>query len=118
VGLGITEGTLGLGASGGYRWLRWALVPHVGLAVELTGLRQSFRRDREEELQDTFGVPPLAPREVLGVAAGPVAGVEVPLPGQAFALVQGQLLLRYLPSEKQPPVRAAALVSAGAGWRF
>jgi hypothetical protein len=118
VGLDIAEGALGVGASGGYRWLEWALVPHVGLAVELTGLRQSFRRDREEEIQDAFGVSALAPRQALGVGAGPVAGLEVPLPGQSFALVQGQVLLRYLPSERQSPVRAAALVSAGAGWRF
>jgi hypothetical protein len=118
VGLGITERTLGLGASGGYRWLEWALVPHVGLALELTGLRQSFLRDREAEIQDTFGVSTLEPRQALGVGAGPVAGLEVPLPGQGFALVQGQLLLRYLPSEAQASVRGAALVSAGAGWRF
>jgi hypothetical protein len=118
VALDITERSLGLGVAGGYRWLEWALVPHVGLAVELTGLRQSFHRDREEEIQRTFGVPPLAPREALAVAAGPVAGVEIPLPGHAFALVQAQLLLRHLPAEQQPALRGAALLSAGAGWRF
>jgi hypothetical protein len=118
VALDITEHALGLGAAGGYRWLDGALVPHVGLSVELTGLRQDFRRDREEEIQDTFGLPPLAPRRALGVALGPTAGVEVPLPGQAFLLLQGQLLLRYLPSGQQLPVDAAAFASLGAGWRF
>ncbi len=120
VALDISESALGVGASGGYRWLQWALVPHVGLSVELTGLRQTLRRDREEEIQETFGVPPLPPRHSLGVAVGPVAGVEVPLPAQAFALVQGQVLLRYLPSAnpEQSSVRPGAFVSAGAGWRF
>jgi hypothetical protein len=118
VALDITERSLGVGASGGYRWLQWALVPHVGVSVEVSGLRQGFRRDREDEIQDTFDVPPLAPRSVLGVAVGPVAGVEVPLPGQAFALVQGQVLLRYLPSASQSSLRPGAFVSAGAGWRF
>jgi hypothetical protein len=45
-------------------------------------------------------------------------GLEVPLPGQAFALVQGQVLLRYLPSGQELPVDAAAFASVGAGWRF
>ena len=103
---------------GGYRWLEWALVPHVGLGVELTALEQRLRRDREEEIQDTFGVPPLPPHRTLGVAVGPVAGVEVPLPGQAFALLHAQVLVRYLPSKDQPSLRPAALVSMGAGWRF
>ncbi|MBZ4416834.1 hypothetical protein [Myxococcus sp. RHSTA-1-4] len=120
VGLDISEGALGLGAAAGYRWLEWALVPQVGLSVEVTGLRQSFRRDREEDIQDTMDRPALAPRHALGVAAGPVVGVEVPLPGPAFALVQGQLLVRYLPppSESVPPLRLTPLASAGAGFRF
>lgn len=120
VGLGITEGALGLGASAGYRWMEWALVPQVGLSVELTGLKQSFRRDREDAIQEELGLPALAPRHALGVAAGPVVGVEVPLPGPAFALLQGQLLVRYLPpsSEGVAPLRLAPLASAGAGFRF
>jgi hypothetical protein len=120
VGLDITEGALGLGASAGYRWMEWALVPHLGLSVELTGLRQSFQRDREEDIQDTLGLPALAPRRALGVAAGPVVGLEVPLPGPAFALIQGQLLVRYLPpaGEHVAPLRLAPLATAGAGFRF
>jgi hypothetical protein len=92
----------------------------VGVSVELTGLRQSFQRDREEDIQDTLGVLPLASRSALGVAAGPVVGLEVPLPGPTFALLQGQLLVRYLPpsSEGVAPLRLAPLVSAGAGFRF
>ena len=93
-------------------------MPYVGLGVELTGLEQQLRREREEEIEDTFDVPPLPPHRTLGVGLGPIAGVEVPLPGQAFALLQGQLLLRYLPSKEQPALLPAGLVSAGAGWRF
>ncbi|WP_108076115.1 caspase family protein [Vitiosangium sp. GDMCC 1.1324] len=118
VALDITERALGLGVSAGYRWMEWALVPHLGLSVELTGMRQSLHRDAEDEIQDNFGAAPLAPRQALGVAVGPVVGVEIPLWGHSFALVQGQLLLRYLPSEQQPSVRPGGLVSAGAGWRF
>jgi hypothetical protein len=118
VGLEVSERTLGAGMAGGYRWLDWALVPHVGLGLELTGLEQRLRRDREEEIQETFGVPPLPPRRVLGVALGPIVGLEVPLPGHAFALLQAQVLLRHLPSEEQSSLRPGALVSAGAGWRF
>jgi len=119
VGLDITESALGLGASVGYRWMEWALVPQVGLSVEFTGLRQSFRRDREEAIQE-LGLPPLSSRHALGVAAGPVVGVEVPLPGAAFALLQGQLLVRYLPpsSEGVAPLRLAPLAGAGVGFRF
>lgn len=117
VELQVRERALGAGIAGGYRWLEWALVPYVGLGLELTGVEQRLRRDREDELQDTFG-DPLPPRRALGAAVGPVAGVEVPLPGQAFALLQGQLLLRYLPSDDQPTLRPAALLAAGAGWRF
>ncbi|MFP2909225.1 hypothetical protein ACLESD_30130, partial [Pyxidicoccus sp. 3LFB2] len=114
------ERRLGLGASAGYRWLEWALVPHVGLSVELTGLRQSFLRDREEDIQDTMDARALAPRSALGVAVGPVVGLEVPLPGPTFALIQGQLLVRYLPpsSEGVAPLRLAPLASAGVGFRF
>ncbi len=118
VGLDISERSFGVGVSGGYRWMQWALVPHLGLSVELTGLEQTFRRDNEDLIQDVFGVSALAPRRALGVAVGPVAGVEIPLVSQAFVLVQGQLLLRYLPSEQRSPMGMGAFVSAGAGWRF
>ncbi|MCP3141830.1 caspase family protein [Pyxidicoccus xibeiensis] len=119
-GLDIREGALGLGLSAGYRWMEWALVPQVGLSLELTGLRQSFRRDREDDIQGTLGLPALASRNTLGVAAGPVVGVEVPLPGPTFALVQGQLLVRYLPpaNERVPPLRLAPSAMLGAGYRF
>ncbi|MDY7231873.1 caspase family protein [Hyalangium rubrum] len=117
VELQVRERALGAGVAGGYRWLSWALVPHVGLGLELTGVEQRLRRDREEEIQDTVGEP-LPTRRALGVGVGPLLGVEVPLPGQAFALLQGQVLLRYLPSQEQSALRPAALLSAGAGWRF
>lgn len=118
VELEVRERALGAGVTAGYRWLEWALVPYVGLGVELTGLEQRLRREREEEIEDTFGVEPLPPRRALGLGLGPIAGVEVPLPGQAFALLQAQLFLRYLPSAEQPALLPAAFVSAGAGWRF
>jgi hypothetical protein len=114
----VRERALGAGVAAGYRWLDWALVPYVGLGVELTGLEQRLRREREEEIGDTFDVEPLPPQRALGVGVGPVVGVEVPLPARAFALVQGQVLLRYLPSTEQPVLLPAAFVSAGAGWRF
>ncbi|HEX5750728.1 MAG TPA: hypothetical protein VFZ09_31165 [Archangium sp.] len=118
VGLEVRERALGAGVAAGYRWLEWALVPYVGLGVELTVLEQQLRREREKEIGDTFDVEPLRPRRTLGVGVGPLVGVEVPLPARAFALVQGQVLLRYLPSTEQPVLLPAAFVSVGAGWRF
>ena len=117
IALGIEERTLGLGVSAGYRWLRWSLVPQVGLGVELLGLEQRLTRDREQELEDTFGAR-LPPRRALGVGLGPVVGLEVPLPAQAFLLAQGQLLVRRLPAEAGPALRPAVSASIGAGWRF
>lgn len=117
IGLGVQERALGVGAFAGYRWLRWSVVPQVGLGVELSGLQQRITRDREEELGLTYGTP-LPTRRALGVALGPVAGLEVPLPAQAFLLAQGQLLVRRLPAESGSSLRPAATASVGAGWRF
>jgi hypothetical protein len=117
IALGVQERTLGLGVSAGYRWLRWSLVPQVGLGVELLGLEQRLTRDREAELEDTFGTR-LPTRHTMGVGLGPVAGLEIPLPAQAFLLAQGQLLVRRLPAESGPALRPAASASVGAGWRF
>jgi hypothetical protein len=117
IALGVDERALGLGLSAGYRWLRWSVVPQVGLGMELSGLQQRMTRDREEELGQTYGTP-LPTRRALGVALGPVVGLEVPLPAQAFLLAQGQLLVRRLPAESGPALRPAASASVGAGWRF
>ena len=70
--------------------------------VELLAMEQRITRDREGESEDTFGVHALPTRRTLGVALGPVAGLEVPLPAQAFLLAQGQLLLRRLPRAERP----------------
>ncbi|HLL56073.1 MAG TPA: hypothetical protein VK447_21100 [Myxococcaceae bacterium] len=121
VELDIREHALTGGLSAGYRWLSWALVPHLGLSVEVTGVEQRLRRAQEEQIQETFGVGPLPPRRTLGVAGGAVAGLEVPLPAQGFLLVQGQVLLRFLPSadgKLLSSLHPSGLVSAGAGWRF
>ena len=101
IGLGVQERALGLGVSAGYRWLRWSLVPQVGVGVELLGLEQRLTRDREDEVSDTYGGP-LPPRRTLGVGLGPVVGLEVPLPAQAFLLAQAQLLVRQLPRARDP----------------
>ncbi|MBF5041649.1 hypothetical protein FGE12_04560 [Aggregicoccus sp. 17bor-14] len=113
VGLGVQERALGLGASAGYRWLRWTLVPQLGVGVELLALQQRFTRDREEA-----AAAPLPSRRALGLGVGPVAGLEVPLPAQAFLLAQAQLLVRQLPAESGPSLRPAASAQLGAGWRF
>ena len=120
VELTVSERRLSAGLSGGYRWLRWPIVPHVGASLELTGVEQALRRSREEELQRTFGVGPLPPRRALGLGAGAVAGVEIPLRGDAFALAQGQLLVSSIPSAaaEGSSVRPAATAWAGLGWRL
>jgi hypothetical protein len=118
--LTVSERALGLGASVGYRWMEWTVVPQLGLSVELSGVEQSFWRDQEEAIREVLGQPGLPARRALGLGVGPVAGLEVPLAGQAFALVQGQLLVRHLPSESPgvPPLRLAPSASAALGWRF
>lgn len=120
VGLGIDERRLGGGLAAGYRWLEWPVVPHLGIAVELTGVEQRLRRDREGELQATFGLPPLPTRRALGVGGGLVVGLEVPLRGSAFAVVQGQLGAAALPALDAggTVVRPAAAASGGLGWRL
>jgi hypothetical protein len=116
VELRVDERRLGAGLSAGHRWLAWALVPQLGVSVELTGVEQRIRRSREDEIQDTFGVGPLPPRRALGVAAGPVAGVEIPFRGDVFGLVQGQLLFNAIPSTDTR--RSVATAWAGLGWRL
>lgn len=116
VDLRVDERRLGAGLAGGYRFLEWPVVPHLGVAVEVTGVEQRIRRDREREIQDAFGTGPLPPRRALGVAGGLVAGLEVPLPAAAFLWLEGRALAGALPAERgASPATAAAW--AGIGWR-
>lgn len=118
VELRVDERRLGAGLSGGYRWLSWPVVPQLGLAVEVTGVEQRIRRSREDEIRDTFGVGPLPPRRALGAGAGVVGGFEIPFRGNAFGLVQAQLLLTALPAADgaRSPWQASAW--GGLGWRL
>jgi hypothetical protein len=119
VELSVDERRLGVGLAGGYRWLAWPVVPHLGASLELTGVEQRFARDREDEIQDTFGVGPLPARRALGVAGGLVGGVEIPITGRVFGLAQGQLLVGAFPSEDGgTSVEPAAAASIGMGWRL
>jgi uncharacterized caspase-like protein len=120
VELRIDERRLGAGLSAGYRWLEWPIVPHLGVSLELTGVEQRIRRSREDEIQDTFGVGPLPPRRALGFGGGVVGGVEIPVRGDVFALVQGQLLASTLPSTdaRGSAFRPTATAWCGLGWRL
>ncbi len=95
VRLDITERSMALGLSAGYRWLSWPVIPHVGLGLELAGMEQSFLRDREEELR-RVGHGPLAKQRAVSPAVGLVVGAEVPLPGPMFSLVQVRAGGRHL----------------------
>jgi hypothetical protein len=118
--LDITERRISAGVSGGYRWLEWAIVPHLGLSFELTGIEQRVTRDREQEIRETFGVGAVPPRRALALGVGVVAGVEIPIEDALFALVQGQALLTAVPlaEDASSSMQPVALVSAGLGWRF
>jgi hypothetical protein len=119
VALGVDERRLGVGLSAGWRWLAWAVVPHLGASLELTAVEQRFERDGEDQIQDTFGVGSLPERRALGVAGGVVAGVEIPISGRAFGLAQGQLLVGAFPSgDGGSSVEPAAAASIGMGWRL
>jgi hypothetical protein len=119
-GVGTTTGEqdLALGAAGGLRWLELPVIPYAGLAVELRLLRQSPARNHQALLGRVFGAEPLPVRYVLGLAAGPVAGLEVPLPARLFALAQLRLLGRWLRVEGGAALSLGADVWVGAGLRF
>ena len=118
VELRIDERRLTAGLSAGYRWLSWPVVPQLGLSLELTGLEQRVERGREDEIRDTFGVGRLPVRRALGLSGGVVGGFEIPLRGDAFALLQGQAALSSLPSAERDGLRPSAAFWFGMGWRL
>jgi hypothetical protein len=118
VDLRVEERRLGLALSAGHRWLEWPVVPHLGLALELTGVEQQIRRSREEEIQGTFGTGPLPIRRALGLAGGVTAGLEIPLPPPGFLWAEGRLLVSTLPTEGAAASRTTRSVWAGLGWRL
>lgn len=117
VDLRVEERRLGAALSAGYRWLEWPVVPHLGLALELTGVEQRIRRSREQEIQETFGTGPLPVRRALGLAGGVTAGLEIPLAASAFLWAEGRLLLTALPTEAAAS-RTTRSAWAGLGWRL
>lgn len=118
VALEISERSLSFEAAAGYRHLAWPVVAHVGLAAEVGGYAQSFVRDAEEEIQRNFGVGPLPDRTALSLGAGPFIGAELPLAGNAFAMLEARLLVRHLPSTSQPAWLLQPRASLLAGYRF
>lgn len=118
VDLRVDERRLGAALSAGYRWLEWPVVPHLGIALELTGVEQRIRRSREQEIQDTFGTGPPPVRRALGIAGGVTAGLEIPLPPPAFLWTEGRLLLTALPTEAAVASRTTLGFWAGLGWRL
>jgi hypothetical protein len=118
IDLTTTEASSTLDVSGGYRWIFSALIAHAGLSVEMVGLDQISVRDREQEIQQVFGQGPLPARLVLGFSLGPVAGMTIPLPANAFVLAQASGLVRFLPAENQPQWTFGLRVYVGAGVKF
>ncbi len=89
VQLRISERTVLSEISGGYRYLRWPVVPYVGLGLRWWLVDQSFIRENEAQLQRVFGVSALPNRTANGLGPSLTLGVEIPLPWRLTALLQG-----------------------------
>jgi hypothetical protein len=117
VGLAVAELDVALALSGGYRWFIGPLTPYLGLEVGAQGLRQSFRRADEAELQ-ADGYPGIPPAWSLAVAAGPSVALEVPLGSRFFALMSAEGLLQYLRVDDGPSWTSVLRAEARLGVRF
>ncbi|MFZ5441250.1 MAG: caspase family protein [Myxococcota bacterium] len=118
VALSIAETGLSLRAEGGFRVLSLPVVPVFGLTAGGRLLHQARSRDEQALLGEVMGTPPLAPLATLGVDVGPLAGVELPLGERFLAQARATGLLRWLPSQEQPPVTFAVEGSLLVGVRF
>jgi hypothetical protein len=110
------EGSLGV--AGGYRWLSLPFIPFAGLALDLNGYRQSYVRDGEASIQRVFGQGPLPGNSAFGLDAGPLGGVEIPLPKEASLLLTVKLPVRYLPAAASPSLSIGVEAFAAIGVRL
>jgi len=88
-------------------------MPYAGLGARVIAMRQSFT-----EIEPVPGESALQDRWGLGVAAGPVAGIELPAFQPTFAYVQAELQGRYLPVQGQGAFSAGIEGVAGFGVQF
>jgi hypothetical protein len=102
----------------GYRWLELPVTPVLGLAADLVGYHQSYRRDDEARIRRVLGQPGLPTRTSLGIGAGPVAGAELTFGRQLFGLLLVKGELRYLPADLQTAVNFGVEGSLAVGWRL
>ena len=100
VQLRISERTLLSEINGGYRYLRWPVVPYVGLGLRWWLVSQSFVRDNEAQLRSVFGVSALPNRTGHGFGPSLTVGVELPLPWRLTALLQGAAQVIALPVDR------------------
>jgi hypothetical protein len=117
-GITLSEGSLLLQLSGGYRWLLTPVIPYLGLSVQLEGYRQTFLRDYESFAVNVLGQGPVPPVLALGVSLGPVAGLEIPIWGPLFGWISVSGAVRYLRIEGGSPWSIGAQATTGAGWIF
>jgi Caspase domain len=90
--------------SAGWRLLDWAIIPYVGVLLDVRVLRQAYVRTDEAAIERVFGLKPLEPRWSTGLGVGAVGGVEVPLGSRLVLGAEVFGLARYLPAEGQAPV--------------
>ena len=90
------------------------VIPAAGL--ELSLLRQSYVRDQEAVIVQSY--PVLPARDTAGFAFGPQLWAEVPLTGPLFASLAGMLWVRALPALAQSAWSVAPEAEAALGVRF
>jgi hypothetical protein len=112
------ELTGSLGIAGGYRWLSLPFIPFAGLALDLNGYRQNYVRDGEASIERIFAQGPLPGNSVLGFDAGPLGGLEIPLPKEASLLLIVKLPVRYLPAVSSPSLSLGVEAFAAIGVRL
>jgi hypothetical protein len=103
--LGITDHRVTARVSGGARFWFGPVIVMAGLIGELALLRQSFTREREDEIRKSYAALPT--RLTPGMALGPQLLFEVPLVGPLFGTAGFCGLVRALPTD------GAALWSLG-----
>ncbi len=114
----VNENAAAFSLAGGMRFFWSAFIPYLGIAVDITGIRQNFVRDNEATIERVFGGGPLPIRAGVGVALAPVLGLEIPLPLRAFVDVEAKPAVRYLHAEGQSDFSLGISGQLALGFRY